>query len=364
MQWIRKYAQLLAHYSLYLKKGELVYLRTTTLAHDLVSEFSKLCIDLGVRLEVEMDYSSKESYLISKGDTDLLNYFPNYKLDLIKNCDAYLVIRAPFSKTEELLPDPEKESIRSKVLQEFQDIYFQRIGNGSLKRSLCQFPTDYAANIAKMTLSEYEQFIIHACGLNLEHPDFFWKELSKTQQLYVNYLNSINKLVYEKDSWRVECSVKGRTWINSDGKSNMPSGEVFTSPIEDSVNGTIHFNYPTMMFGENVEDIKFSIKEGQIVEYSAATGQHVLDKVFSIDGTRRFGEVAIGTNFNIQQATNNILFDEKIGGTIHMAIGQSYYQCGGLNKSSIHWDLITDMTKGGRIYADSVLIYENGKFLI
>lgn len=364
MSWIKKYADLLTNYSLYLKRGELLYLRSTVLAHELVSEIAKNCAELGVKLEVELDYQNKEDYITSSKDLELLHYFGKHHMDLISNCDAYLVIRAPFDKSETINTIPESEKIRSSVLSEFQNIYFKRLGDGLLKRSLCQFPTNMGAHLAEMSFDEHKEFILHACALDQENPENYWQDLSRRQQVYVDHLNSIDHLIYENKNWKMSCSTKGRKWINSDGKSNMPSGEVFTSPIEDSVNGEIYFDYPTMIFGEHVQGIHLKIKNGYIEQFSALIGQDTLDKVFATEGARRFGEVAIGTNMNIQRATNNILFDEKIGGTVHMAIGQSYYQCGGLNKSSIHWDLITDMTQGGKILTDGRLIYENGKFLI
>jgi aminopeptidase len=157
--------------------------------------------------------------------------------------------------------------------------------------------------------------------------------------------------------------VKDRIWINSDGRANMPSGEVFTAPVEDSVEGTVHFDYPSVYSGHDVKGITLKVKGGQIVEWDAEVGRSILDQVFAIDGARFFGEVAIGTNYRIQQPTRNILFDEKIGGTIHMAVGQSYLQSGGKNKSAIHWDMIANMKDGGEIWADDKLIYRDGLFL-
>ena len=143
----------------------------------------------------------------------------------------------------------------------------------------------------------------------------------------------------------------------------MPSGEVYTSPVEDSVNGHIFFDFPTMYKGNDLEGIYLEVKNGEIINWKAEKGQEVLDDVFKLDGTRYFGEAAIGTNYNIKQATKNILFDEKIGGTIHMAIGQSYPQAGGKNKSSVHWDMISNMQKDGEIYGNDTLIYKNGNFV-
>jgi len=145
--------------------------------------------------------------------------------------------------------------------------------------------------------------------------------------------------------------------------NNMPSGEVFSAPVEDSVNGEFTFDYPAIYMGKEAHMVTLKVKDGKVVEWHAETGQDLLDEVFSIPGANYFGEVAIGTNYGIQQSTKNILFDEKIGGSIHMAVGQSYGQCGGKNQSAVHWDMIADMKDGGQIFADGELIYENGEFI-
>ena len=179
----------------------------------------------------------------------------------------------------------------------------------------------------------------------------------------VDLLNKRTKIRYLGEGIDIEFSTKGRTWINSDGQTNMPSGEVYTSPVEDSVNGVIHFSFPGVYMGHEVEDVTLWVKDGWIEKWEAKRGKDFLDQVFQIEGARRFGEAAIGTNYNIDKLTKNILFDEKIGGTVHMAIGQSYLQAGGKNQSTIHWDMITEMRNGGIILADDEKIYENGVFL-
>ncbi|MFN8280282.1 MAG: aminopeptidase [Saprospiraceae bacterium] len=360
----KRYAKLLGEYSLYLKPGELVYLRTTVLAHDLVREFSKVCIDRGAKLVADIEYEDQENYLIHNGSDELLRFVPSHRLDLMRSCDAYLVIRAPFESEPVTQGQEEAERIRQQALAAVQEIYFDRLGNGTLKRSLCQYPTIEAARQAEMSLEEYKNFVAHACAIDQEDPMNSWSALSRRQAVWTDYLNKVKRMEYCHTDWSISFSVEGRTWINSDGKSNMPSGEVFTSPIEDSVNGSIFFNYPTGIFGGRVGGIRLEVVKGEIIAWSAEEGQSFLDRVMAIEGSRRFGEVAIGTNDNIQRATRNILFDEKIGGTIHMAVGQSYYQCGGKNKSAIHWDLITEMKNGGSIFADGELIYRDGKFLI
>lgn len=365
MNWIDKYGELLATYSLYLKPGELVFVRATTLAESLVKSFYKHATKLGAIVEVEWIFEGQQDILLEYGNEAQLKYVNPRSLALIQECNAYILIRAPFQSNKDMAEtDPNKVQLLTEANAAFSKIYFERLGNGSLKRSLCQFPTQQGADQANMSLDEYATFIQKACFLDREQPAEHWLGISKMQQGIVDYLNPCKVMRYEHQNWSIEFGVEGRIWINSDGKSNMPSGEVFTSPIEDSVNGTIHFDYPTIMFGKDVQGITLEVKDGVIQSWSVNVGQEVLDQVFAIEGTRVFGEAAIGTNPNIQQATKNILFDEKIGGTVHMAVGQSYYQCGGKNKSSVHWDLITNMKNGGSIYADGKKIYENGQFLI
>jgi aminopeptidase len=214
-----------------------------------------------------------------------------------------------------------------------------------------------------MSLEEYEKFVFDACNLFDENPLATWQNFGKNQQKTVDYLNSKSKIRYVGSNIDITFSVKDRLWINSDGKTNMPSGEIYTAPVDDSMNGWVLFTLPSVYMGERVENVRLEIKDGYIESWTATMGKEFLDKIFEIPGARRFGEAAIGTNYKIQQATNNILFDEKIGGTIHLAIGDAYKQCGGVNESSIHWDMITDMTDG-EIYADDELCYKNGKFIL
>ncbi|MBK7340142.1 MAG: aminopeptidase [Saprospiraceae bacterium] len=364
MNFEEKYAKLITEYSLYLRPGDHLLIRSTTLAETLVREIFRLASQKNVRVDIVWEFDQQEEILLSYADKEIIAKPDENLLDLISKCTAYLLIRAPFINRNRFVADAEKLKLRTQASAEFSKIYFQRLGNGSLKRSLCQYPTEAGANFAEMSLEDYKNFIIHACYLDKDEPSDHWKKLSHMQQGIVDYLNSSKWISYIHGKHQLTARVEGRTWINSDGKSNMPSGEVFTSPIEDQVNGEIYFDFPTMMMGQDVHGIYLKVKDGWIEEFKADQGQDVLEKVFAIEGTRRFGEIAIGTNYNITRTTRNILFDEKIGGSVHMAVGQSYLQCGGKNQSSIHWDLIKNMRDGGKIIVDDKLIYENGEFLI
>lgn len=363
MNMIRKYAHLLCNYSLELKRGEKLYIRTTTLAEDLVREVYREALRLGAFPEVDLGFREKGKILFEEADDDQLAYEPILYKAAVQTFDAALFIRAPYNHSEERNIDPHKRIQRSNALKQISDTYSDRTADRSLKRSLCEYPTAGSAQIAGMSLEDYEHFIFNACRLYDDDPVASWKEVGRSQQKIVDFLNASSSIRYVAPKTDISFSVKGRVWINSDGKTNMPSGEVFTGPVEDTVDGHVYFDYPAVFRGEEVRGVALKVSKGEVVSWSAEMGQTVLDEVMQIDGARYFGEVAIGTNYNITQPTKNILFDEKIGGTIHMALGQSYKQTGGKNESIIHWDLISDMTQGA-IFADNQKIYEKGRFLI
>jgi aminopeptidase len=313
-------------------------------------------------MEVMFSFREENRILYAEGNDDQLAYVSEGYKYAMEQFDAYLYIRAPFNLKEDQNIDRSRSGIRRAALKHINEVYFHRTADRSLKRSLCQYPTQANAQAADMSLEEYQDFVFKACKLNDENPMDSWKALGVRQQKLVDYLNNKKTIRYVNPRMDVTFSVAGRTWINSDGKTNMPSGEVFTGPVENSVNGLAYFDYPSIYMGKDVSGIKLTIKDGEVISWSAEQGQEVLDKVFQVEGSKYFGEVAIGTNYDVQQPTKNILFDEKIGGTIHMAVGQSYKQTGGLNQSSIHWDMIADMTDG-QIYADNELIYCDGRFV-
>lgn len=364
MNILQKYAHLLVHYCLEIKPNEKLYISTTTLAEPLLREVYREAIKAGALVEHQMSFREQNRILLLEGNDDQLEHVNPYYENMMETYDAFLVIRAPFNVREDQANSPLKTNIRQKALQKVNNIYSERISDRSLKRCLCQYPTQAAAQEAGMSLEEYEEFVFGACHLFEHDPSLEWLKVRADQQKVVDYLNKVDMIRYINPNSDISFSVKDRIWINSDGQSNMPSGEVFTGPIEDSVNGYIYFNYPIVYMGHEVEGVTLHVKNGFVEGWDAEKGNDFLDEIFKIEGSRYFGEVAIGTNYNIQKTTKNILFDEKIGGSIHMAIGQSYKQTGGINKSPIHWDMITDMKVGGEIWADDKLIYQNGHFII
>lgn len=357
MSILNKYAELLADYCLELKPNDKLFIKTTTLAEPLVREVYREALIRGAHVDVEFEFREHSRLHSMHAKGGQISHIA------METYDAFLHIRAPFSLREKHQSNSEFNQLRQEALKPINAKYFERIGNGTLKRTLCQYPTMAAAQEAGMSLEEYEEFVYSACYLHDPEPQKRWLEVRHSQQKAVDVLNQATEIKYQGPKIDLTFSTEGRKWINSDGRNNMPSGEVYTSPVEDSVNGTVTFTLPLLYKGELLENIKLDVKDGYIVSYECEGDQAMLDSIFSIPGSRYFGEAAIGTNYNIQNFTRNILFDEKIGGTVHLAIGQSYLQAGGKNKSSIHLDMITDMKSDSQILADGKIIYKDGKFL-
>lgn len=361
---VEKYADLLVNYCLEIKSGDRLLIQTTILAEPLVREVFRLATRKGAHVVTDLEWREQLRIYYKEASEEQLAWLSPLQVKAFEEFEAYLYIRAPYNLREGQDIDPTKRSLRSKSLTPIHAVYNRRTAVKSLKRCLCQFPTQAAAQGAGMSLEEYEYFVFNACKLYDQDPKASWMKVRREQQHLVDYMNKVADVRYVTNETDISFRVQGRIWMNSDGQTNMPSGEIYTAPIEDSVNGHIRFSYPSMYRSRPVQNIRLWVKNGLVVKWSADAGEELLDEVFEVAGARTFGEVAIGTNRNISKPTGNILFDEKIAGSIHMAVGQAYLQTGGTNASSIHWDMITDMRKGGQIWADGKKIYEDGEFLI
>ena len=216
-----------------------------------------------------------------------------------------------------------------------------------------------------MALEDYEDFVFGACLPDPDDPVGFWKKMEERQDRLVNYLSKAKQLRVQAEDTDLRVGVAGRTWINCSGRENFPDGEVFTGPIETETEGAVRFSYPAVHGGREVTDVRLQFKKGRVVSATADRSEEFLRDMLERDeGASVLGEFAIGTNPGIDRFTRNTLFDEKIQGTVHMALGNSYPESGGVNKSQIHWDMVCDLRKGGRLFADGELIYEDGSFLI
>jgi len=216
-----------------------------------------------------------------------------------------------------------------------------------------------------MTLAEYEDFVYSAVHADKEDPIAIWRKVEIEQQHIVDLFNKGDKVELRGPNVDLTLSVKGRTFMNAAGSHNMPDGEIFTGPVEDSVNGWVRFTYPAIYQGRAVEDAELKFENGYITQATSRTNQDFMLKMLDSDkGARYLGEFAIGTNFGISRFTGEILFDEKIGGSFHIAMGAGYPETGSKNESMIHWDMICDMRKDAEIVLDGEVVYKDGKFQV
>jgi aminopeptidase len=287
----------------------------------------------------------------------------------VRNADVF--ISAWGGNNVKVLANVPPEALKARALaaKENYGIYFKRTGDGSLRWCGALFPNQANAQEANMSLSEYEEFVYSSCGIS-DGVDTveYWTNIEKEQQKWVDYLNEKSVIRCVSDRFDLTVGVKGRKWINCCGHANFPDGEIFTSPIRDEVNGRVAFSFPAIYQGQEVENVILEIKDGKVVNASADKGETFLHTILDTDESARyFGEFAIGTNYGIKKFSKNILFDEKIGGTFHMALGNGMEDAKGggadVNRSAIHWDMIGDMRNGAEMYADGELFYRDGRFL-
>lgn len=359
-----RYARLLVDYSLELKKGDKFLISSSYLAEDLLREVYRQSLAVGAHPEFRIGLNGIEKTFYECASQEQLEYVSPVSKYVADNFDALLIVLAPFNLKELQNVDPKKKQTVSIAWTELKKTLWKRGAHKELNWTCCIYPTDAGAQECGMSTSEYEDFVYSACFLYEDDAIVKWQELRRKQQRVVDLLNGKDTIRFAGNEIDISFSAKGRKWINSAGRRNMPSGEVFTSPVEDSVNGKIRFSYPGFYFAQEIEDITLEVKAGQVVSWDAKKGKELLDKILEIPGAKRFGEAAVGTNKGIRKFTKNMLFDEKMGGTIHMAIGAAPPETGGKNESGVHWDMLADMSEGGQIYADGELVYKNGEFII
>lgn len=365
-----KLARVLVNYSLGLRKDQEVQIGGPTIADPLVCALYREILVVGahpwVRLQPE---ACKEISLRTASDAQLGFCSPIDKY-IISNIDAYIGIWA-YSNTKALTgTDPSKQSRMSQARKPYMDIFFKRAGMkpgqpGRLAWVGTAYPTHAAAQDAEMSLSEYADFVFTAGKLDRKDPAAEWRKLGQAQQRLINRLAKGRELhVTAPGGTDIRFGIEQRIWINCDGHENFPDGEVFTAPIEDSVEGTVHYTFPAVYGGREVQDIRLKFRGGRVVECSAGRNEEFLIQMLDQDrGARTLGELALGTNYSIQRNTKDTLFDEKIGGTFHAALGAAYPESGGKNKSGLHWDMVCDLRQGGVIELDDKPISRNGRFL-
>lgn len=361
---LNKLAKLLVNYSTEIKKGDFVLVQGDAVCIPWMKEVVKEALKAGGHVETLIDSEEVSNIKLKYASKEQLEEEKLIQKHAIEKADVWLTAWGGVNTKINSNIDSDKIKSSSKGSSSWRKIYSEKMGDGSLRWCGTQFPTHSDAQEGSMSLEEYEDFVYGAGLLDFEDPVAEWKRISKEQERWINYLDTKKELHIISEGTDIKVNIGGRKWINCDGKVNFPDGEIFTSPVEDGINGYITFSFPGIYAGKEIEGIKLKVENGKVVEATAQKGEELLKALLSTDeGASYFGEVAIGTNYGIKKFTRNMLFDEKIGGTIHMAIGDSMPEAGGKNRSTIHWDMLCNMRSGGKIFADGELFYENGEFI-
>ncbi len=363
---LEKYAQILVDYSTKVQKGDLVLIRAESYqCQPLIKEIYKRVLQCGAHPIVRCSLDGLAVDFIKYANDEQLAFVdPITKLEYEK-VDKYISIGAPFNVKSMAKADSKKMAKRSAATRELSTLMLNRAAEGKLNWVIADYPTQALAQEAKMSLDDYTDFIINSCYLDLDNPIEKWQEIGREQDRLVNLMNGGKKLHITGERTDITFSVEGRKWVSCSGLNNFPDGEIFTSPVENSAQGEIYFDFPAIYRGNESHKIWLKLEGGKVVDAKAEKGEDFLISMLDMDAGSRFvGEIAIGTNDRVKDVTGNILFDEKIGGSIHMALGASYPETGGKNESGLHWDIIKNMKENSKIFLDDKLIYENGKFVI
>ena len=364
---LSKMADVIVNYSLAVQPGERVLIRSTSPAgQPLAQAIYQAALQAGSEAFTYIHMADEDVLAIEATDNPELLGAVNPMLKLMyETCHAVVRIDAP--ENPRVLSDypPEMQRARARSGAAVIHIQMEREGNGSMRRCTTQFPTRGLAQAAGMSQRQYANFVFEACKLHLDDPVAAWRQVEQTQQQLVDWLAGKNNVHVRGKNIDLHLSIDGRKFINACGTCNFPDGEIFTGPVEDSINGWVRFSYPAFYRGNEVVGAELTFENGVITKATATKNEEFLLSVLDTDpGARRLGEFAIGTNREIQRFTGSILFDEKIGGTVHMAVGQGYPETGSINQSSIHWDMICDLRDDSEITVDGELFYKDGEFVV
>lgn len=314
---------------------------------------------------VSADYSPYFEHYLTLATDEQLDVMDSTIMHWVEKSDALFFVKAPANPQALSALDPARLARFRQSHRALSERYLQRYAEGTLHWTVVGWPTMGAAQAAEMGLEAYSRFVARACGLDQPDPVAYWQQMREQQEHLVDYLSDKTHAEIKGPGIDLAFDFPARPWISCHGELNFPDGEIFTSPVEDSVTGTVAFNFPSIYQGYRVEGVELRFENGVAIEARAAKGEEFLLSQLDMDeGARRLGEFAIGTNKGVQEVTGSILFDEKIGGSIHMALGRSYEESKGVNQSVIHWDMVHDMKDDGTIIIDDELFYKAGEFLV
>jgi aminopeptidase len=360
---ITKLAQVMVHYSLALKPGQQCQIRTHPLAEELTLAVYEEAIKAGAYVIIMNSTPGAEEVFYKHASEAQLDFVSPIRKLIAETFDASLSIWSEHNTRSLSGIDGKRMARAAKAGAAINKVFFDRAAKGELRWCLTVYPTHAMAQEADMSLSNYREFVYGAMMLTEDDPVAFWKATGVEQKKWVDWLKGHDKVTLKGSNVDLSMSIKDRKFIACDGQLNFPDGEIFTGPVEDATEGWIRFKYPAIEYGQEVTDIQLWFEKGKVVKETASKNAELLTAQLNTDaGARTLGEFGIGVNYGITRFTKNMLFDEKMGGTIHLAVGAGYPESGSKNDSGIHWDMLCDMNDA-EIRVDGETFYKDGKIV-
>jgi aminopeptidase len=360
-----KLAELIVNYSVAIKPGDKVLLQGSSIAEPLLKRLYVRILQAGGLPFNMITLPGMDELVYRYASDHQLQFVPEALKLMIETYDVRIGLLAADNTRSLNGVDPARMVLRDRAFAGISKTFLKRAAEGAMRWTIAPYPTPAFAQDAEMSLTEYEDFVFRACMPDPNDPVGYWRGVSARQQKLIAWLAGKKEVRVRAKETDLRLSVEGRTFINCDCKENIPDGEIFTGPVETSVEGHVYFSYPAIFGGREVTGVRLWFEKGRVVKATAEKNQDFLLKTIDTDeGARRLGEFAIGTNEGITCFTREILFDEKISGSFHMALGEGYPESGSVNESAIHWDMICDLRSGGEITVDGTPFYRDGKFLI
>lgn len=370
---VDRMASVLVDYSTHIQRGDRVLIEAEPVAEPLVRALFRRILLAGghphlqISLGGQTTYSGLDTTFLEWANDEQLSFMPTFMHLAYKEFESRIRVHSIGNTKALSNVDHARTARRSKAVESLLQLQMERGARGEFKWVTTLFPTQAYAQDSDMSLSEFEDFVFAACHVREQDGDpiGFWRGVQAEQQRIVDLLAGHDRVEVRGPNVDLQLSVKGRTFLNACGEHNMPDGEVFTGPVETSVNGWVKFPFPGIYHGNEVQGVELRFVDGRVTEAKAERNPEFLLMTLDTDpGARYLGEFAIGNNAGVNRITRDILFDEKFGGTIHMALGAGYPDTGSVNHSAVHWDLICDMRRDAEIRVDGMLLYKDGKFRV
>jgi aminopeptidase len=358
-------AKILVGYSTEVREGEVVAIDGETAAAPLLLAVYEEVLKAGAHAVMNVALDGQIAAYFKHAADPQLEWISPFAEWMVDNVDVRIAIGASTNTRELSGVPPEKQTKRQAATGPLMTRAMKRAAEGDFRWVYTLFPTSAYASEAEMSLADYEDFYYGACLADDGDPLSAWKRASEETVRLADWIEGHEEVRVTAPGTDIKLGIAGRKFIPCDGRHNMPDGEFFTGPVEDSVEGEVSFHLPAVIGGREVAGVRLRFEAGKVVDATAERGEEYLLKLLDTDeGARRLGELGIGTNYGIDRGTREVLLDEKIGGTVHMAVGTSYPESGGLNESAVHTDLVCDLRLGGKLEVDGVVMQEDGRFVV